>query len=321
VAIETTQYQETYQHALTSAMAVRHHHPGVIRLTGNDRRAFLHRMTTNAVEDLSSWTLRSTVLTTPLARIIDRLWVIDRDNDLLVLTSPNRGQIVQSWLSQHIFFNDAVQAQIATENWSLWGVYGPESIPQVQSHFGFQFPSQTDAGVPIQEGLALRWSAPAGVRLLLKPSGNAKATEAWPDANTEAAAVVFEALRVEAGYPLYGQEFTDDNLPLEAGLRSAIDFHKGCYTGQEIIARMDSRGQLARQLVGLYLSHPGAPGKIVTKKGQQAGELTSCANSPRLGWIGLGVIRTQYLESDASLILAESGQPIQSVTLPFSNPD
>ena len=317
MSLSTTHFVETYHQALNSSLAVRHQNPGILQLSGSDRLSFLHRMSTNALEGLHPWSLRSTTLTTPLARMIDRLWIVQREDDLLALTSPKRGQIVQSWLNQHIFFNDDVQMKALNDEWSLWEMYGPNAAQQIKENFGVELATEPDAIAPFNEGLVMRWSSPKGVRLLLTSPGESLAADRWPLADSQTAAEVFNALRIEAGYPLFGSEFNEDSLPLEAGLQSTIDFHKGCYTGQEIIARMDSRGQLARRLVGFHLDGPCLPGKLITSSGQQAGELTSCAHSPRLGWIGLGVVKTQFLENGSTFVQAEGGQSARWLNLPF----
>lgn len=314
----TTDYEKLYHQAFHGALVVQHQDPGVVQLMGKDRLSFLHRMSTNAIEGLNSWSLRPTTLTTPLARVIDRLWIINRENDLLAVTSPHRGQIAQAWLNQHIFFNDHVMATIPDEKWSLWGVYGPAAAEAVQEHTGLDFSSEPDAAIPIRDGLGFYWRTPGGIRLLLKPDGEATAADRWPAAKSEVATAVFDTLRIEAGYPLFGSEFDEESLPLEAGLQSTIDFHKGCYTGQEIIARMDSRDQLARQLVGFHLDGPSTPGQLLTMTGQSAGKLTSCACSPRLGWIGLGIIMTRFLKDNSSFALADSGQHVRRTQLPFA---
>jgi aminomethyltransferase len=317
MSLSTPHFNETYHQALDSALAVRHRQPDVLQITGSGRLSFLHRMTTNALEDLHPWTLRSTTLTTPLARTIDRLWIVHREDDLLALTSPNRGQIVHSWLTRHIFFNDDIQLTALNEEWSLWGIYGPDAAQQITENFGVELAAEPDAIIAFNQGLAMRWSSPKGVRLLLTPPGETLAADRWPLAESQTAAEVFNTLRIEAGYPLFGSEFNEDSLPLEAGLHSTIDVHKGCYTGQEIIARMDSRGQLARRLVGFHLDGPCPPGKLITSSGQRAGELTSCAHSPRLGWIGLGVVKTQFLENGSAFVQMESGQSARWLNLPF----
>ncbi len=81
---------------------------------------------------------------------------------------------------------------------------------------------------------------------------------------------------------------------------------------------MYSRRQLARQLTGFYLDGPSTPGKLLTLHGQPSGKLTSCVASPRLGWIGLGVVKTQLLENNSTFVLADSGLYAHQAQLPFA---
>jgi aminomethyltransferase len=312
-------FKERYQQAKNAVLVVCHPQPGIIRLAGQDRLSFLHRMSTNAIEGMPDASLRSTTLTTPLARVIDRLWLLSLGKEVWVLTSPGREERVEAWFNQHIFFNDDIEVTPISHHWSLWGAYGPQALSHVAQRLDVDPGSPPGHVAETQYGMLAGWSSPAGVRMLLNSKGEAKAAAQWPEGMSQEAAEVYEILRVEAGQPKFGAEFDEDSIPLEVGLRSTINFEKGCYTGQEIIARMEGHGQLARILVGLRLSEPAQPGRLETKSGQAAGRLSSCVNSPSLGWIGLGVVRTKLLEGQSRLYLADNRQPAEIVDLPFDS--
>jgi folate-binding protein YgfZ len=132
----------------------------------------------------------------------------------------------------------------------------------------------------------------------------------------------FEVLRIEAGLPEMGKEILADSIPLEVGLRPAISFTKGCYIGQEIMARMDSRGRLAKALCGIRLAGFAAPGASIRQRGQRAGTLTSVARSTERGWIGLAIARPQAKSDlDGTVELDGVGQRLegQLVDLPFKS--
>jgi aminomethyltransferase len=120
-----------------------------------------------------------------------------------------------------------------------------------------------------------------------------------------------EALRIAAGYPAFPSEIGEDYIPLEAGLWSAVSFAKGCYIGQEIIARMESRGQIARKLVRLHLEpSAGAAAKRgdrLTRDGADAGVLTSVAPGVPAA---LGYVRSAFAAEGTELALA--GKPVQA---------
>jgi folate-binding protein YgfZ len=132
-------------------------------------------------------------------------------------------------------------------------------------------------------------------------------------------AAAYEAVRVEAGFPRHGDELDDRTIPAEAGLvEASVSFTKGCYTGQELVARIDSRGSnVPRHLRGLLLSGPAEGGARLVlagaaepeapgSAGKEVGRLTSVARSPRLGWVGLGYVG-RSVELGATLAVRDEG--------------
>ena len=102
----------------------------------------------------------------------------------------------------------------------------------------------------------------------------------------------YQVLRVEAGLAEFGRELGDEYIPLEANLWNDVSFKKGCYTGQEIIARMESRQKLAKRLVGLRFGEQVMLPASLWIDEHEAGVVTSVVHSPVLGWIGLGYLKT-----------------------------
>jgi folate-binding protein YgfZ len=130
---------------------------------------------------------------------------------------------------------------------------------------------------------------------------------------------VLETLRVEAGTPRQGRELDEDVLPAEARLDDTIATTKGCYVGQEIVARLRSRGQVNHLLVGLRFegSAPAVDTPLV-RDGKRTGEVTSTAQSPRAGSIGLGFVRREHSEPGTEVDAA--GESAVVVGLPFVAP-
>ena len=123
----------------------------------------------------------------------------------------------------------------------------------------------------------------------------------------------FETWRVEMGIPRFGRDITADNLPQETGLVSrAVSFDKGCYTGQEVVARIHYRGRVQRHFRGLEaLQAPAgapAPGTRLSADGREVGAITSWCESPRFGHIGLAYVRRELGAGDP--IRLESTPPI-----------
>jgi folate-binding protein YgfZ len=145
------------------------------------------------------------------------------------------------------------------------------------------------------------------------------ATEAVA-ASLRAAAVVpigreaLDALRVEALCPWFGQDIGEDNLLHETGLVTALhSTTKGCYVGQEVIARLEGRGgNVNKALRGLRLTAPAAAGAVVTAAGKDAGWVTTAAVSPRLGPIALGYVHRNHFAAGSAVEVA--GAPATVVT-------
>jgi aminomethyltransferase len=108
----------------------------------------------------------------------------------------------------------------------------------------------------------------------------------------------YEYLRIESGRPRFGHELTDGYIPLEANLWADVSFNKGCYTGQEIIARMESRGRIAKRLVLLEGDRRAEMGQALRVGGKKGGTLTSAAAGPQ-GYLALGFVKSSLL-ADAS---------------------
>jgi aminomethyltransferase len=169
-------------------------------------------------------------------------------------------------------------------------------------------------------GAAWRVERPVGggVMLLLAREAASRGAELWN--GTEDAQRAYQILRIEAGLPEIGSEIKDDSLPLEVGLVGAVSFTKGCYIGQEIIARMESRGRLAKELLGVHAEAELAPGEAIHQQGRTVGSVTSATRSPRYGPIGLASVRPSALETlQGSVAIGERAAPGKLVRLPFDS--
>jgi folate-binding protein YgfZ len=131
----------------------------------------------------------------------------------------------------------------------------------------------------------------------------------------------YEIWRIEAGLPAVGAELSEEYTPLEAGLEAAISSTKGCYTGQEVIARQITYDKVTQQLCGLRLERSARPGeRIWTMDGTPVGKVTSAATSPRFGEIALGVVKRPHHQPGADLKVGETFQAAaegRAVALPF----
>ena len=127
-----------------------------------------------------------------------------------------------------------------------------------------------------------------------------------------------EVLRVESGRPRFGYEMTSELMPAEAGIvERAVDFEKGCYIGQEPVARLHYKGRPNRTLRGLRLSRPAARGDVLRLGEKEVGALGTTCVSPALGPIALAVVRREA-ETGDSLAVGEGSVSAEIVELPFT---
>jgi len=158
-----------------------------------------------------------------------------------------------------------------------------------------------------------------GFVLHLPPEAMEAAASALREAGAaELAPPSLDALRVEAGSPWYGPDVTEDNLLHETGLLR--EYHsptKGCYVGQEVVARLEARGGHVNKLLrGLRLTSPAHAGDVVTAEGKDVGRVTTAAVSPRFGPVALAYVHRSRAEPGSAVDVG--GEPATVVALPFA---
>lgn len=291
--------EQEYEAAQTGAIWVRQDDCGRIRSKGRDRVDLLHRMSTNDLTGMQPGEARPTVLTTAIARIVDLVWVLNYPDEAYLLTSPGQGEAVRRWLSRYIFFQDEVVLEDRSATLGQFGLFGPRAAEIAGSLISGAGELSDNRFVSDGEVTALRNQRVAGCGYTLLapiPQIGDLVSKVEAAGAVAASEVTFQVLRIEAGQPYAGHELTDGYIPLEANLWHAVSFTKGCYIGQEIIARMESRGRLAKTLVGLRLSAEVPEGTDVRRDGASVGAITSVALSPRLGPIALAFVKPAHAE-------------------------
>jgi len=288
-----------YEAAHSSSVLVDHSSTfGRFILTDRDRLDLLHRMSTNDMNGLKLGEGCATVLTTALARIIDQLVVWNRDDTALAVAGAGRIRTVRMWLQKHIFFNDKVQTRDVSGEMLHFGLYGKAASEVAErlapgssalSLHHFKEISVNDQSVLIARAFPI---AGDGFTIIAPESIRADVIGLLYDIPT-ISETDYDLLRIESGIPAAGHELTEDYIPLEAGLWDAVSFRKGCYIGQEIIARMESRNKLARTLITLRSPKPITVGTPLQVDGKSVGSVTSSAELPDGDGIGLGYIRTE----------------------------
>ena len=237
-----------------------------VRVAGPGAEEYLNRMVSNDVAALAPGAACEALLLTAKARVIAPLVVLRRSpEDFLLLTEPELGERVRTELLRSRF---ASRAEIELEEHTSHVVFGGEGIPTA------------DYGEPAAEVLD------AGLDETVTPAE-------------------LELLRIRAGTAAWGREVDERVLPAEAGLvERAVDFEKGCYPGQEPIARLHYRGHANRGLRVLALDElPDAETEIVYA-GKSVGRITSAASAPD-GVVALAYVRRE-VPADAELEVGRS---------------
>lgn len=272
-------------------------HCGIIRVSDDDRIRFLHNQTTNDFQSLKPGQGCDTVMVTSTARTIDLATAYVLEDAVLLLVSPNRREFLMQWLDKYIFFADKVQLTDVTNETATFSLIGPGS-DAIMEKLGAEAiigqPYGThqlfDGGVRVAVGSGL---ASPGYTLILPASEKATVWQKIVEAGArEMSDRAFDVLRILQGRPAPEHELTDDYNPLEAGLWHTISFSKGCYIGQETIARLNTYKGVKQHLWGIRLNAPAEIQSAIAIGDEKVGKLTSYTETAD-GYFGLGYIRTK----------------------------
>ena len=300
-----------YSAAKEGAGLIDRSHFGRIKMTGEDALDLLNRLSTNEMMGLSAGSGLSTVLTTNKGRVVDLLTVYCQGDELVLLMAPQNQEKVLSWIDQFVF-GEEVEFQDVTESQAMLTLLGSRAIDiigeltghnviDLDEHHGLQASLQ---GVEVYVARESRLWGQAYNILVDADS----ATDVWNLVLEAGASPVgmetYELLRIESCVPQYGSELSEDYNPLEAKLDSSINFTKGCYVGQEVVARLNTYEKVKRYLVKLHFDNgnvpqPGTP-LVVGEK--EVGTVTSIANLPGNGRsIALGYVRKAHTQPGTQL--------------------
>ena len=285
---------------------------GKLALTGSEAKAFLHGQVTNDIEGLEPGHGCYAAFLTHKGKMLGDLRVLDVGHELLLDTERVALQELFNMIRRYMLGRD-VELHKRTLETALLSLIGPDARriagaeDLVEEHRNR--PAEI-AGVPV---LLVATDVGIDVFAPAESKETVIAELGVPAVDEEAA----EVLRVERGRPRYGVDLDESVIPQEAGLNErAVSFTKGCYVGQETVARLYYRGKPNRHLRGLRLSAPASTGDVLRLGDKQVGRLGTVAVSPVYGPIALALVRREAAPGD-TLAVGDGGVTAEVVEVPF----
>lgn len=322
--------EREYAAATTAAAVADRSDRTLLRLFGRDPARILQGIVTNDVINAPADRAVYAALLTPKGRMVADLRIIRTDSEFLLDVGT---AAVPELLA---LFKRTVPPLFARfedlgATMHVLGVYGPQAAAALAAVLPGELPSaEDDALRELHHGderrfvVATRYAGVPGYDVVASNTLTSTLRQQLAERGVVPLdPATLEVLRIEAGVPRWGTELTPETIPLEAGLKErAISTSKGCYTGQEVIIRILHRGHVNRQLRGLlFSSNASAARELVhPESGKVVGQVTSSAQSPRLGQqIGLGYVRRE-VEPGTILHAGDvAGPRVTVVTLPFAS--
>ena len=280
---------ERAHRAVRNVVGVTEHAFDVLAVTGADRHEFVDDTVTNRVPDADGEGVYALLLD-PQGRIRLDCYVFATTDTLLLFLQAGTGEELAEEWNERTFVQD-VDVEYATDRFGVFGVHGPKATEKVASVLHNASPTEEpltfvrgemEAGVTVirddnlagEEGYLVVCAAadadPVFETLLVRGLNAAPfGRRTW------------ETLTLEAGTPLCESELRD-RVPNVFGLRNAVDFEKGCFVGQEVVSKVENRGQPSSRLVGLAPDALPETGSTVSDAGRPVGDVTRAAVSPML---------------------------------------
>lgn len=300
---ETTDWRDGYHALVESCALIARTDRGAVRVTGERAAEMLNGLLTNQVTGQEGAGCHAMLLT-PKGRVLTDLRVLPSRGHLL-LDVPRRG--LENLLTTFKKYLPPIYSTFEDVSPGLTqlGVYGPKAETAVAGALGAALPEAhlglRDVEVEGSSALVIRnrWLAGDGVEIIAAVEAAralaARLVAAVKDhGGLPAGPTALEVVRVESGIPEYGVDMNLENLAQETGLAEAISYDKGCYLGQEVVARIHFRGHVNRQLRSLQFDAERPPsGARLLEREKEVGTITSVVTSPEHGHIGLGYVRRE----------------------------
>ncbi len=291
-----------------------------LELSGEDRHRFLNGLVTCDVRELAEGEGVYGFFTGPKGHLLAEVVVRARADRLWLELPPGKDAEISEHLGKYLV-SDRVEV-VSLEATLPLTLLGPEAPDRLQDLTGAQElpgPPWRHAelellGCEVLVSADGRWGVAAYT--LWVPAAEASALVDQLLASGGTVPVGYQAadlLRLEEGIAWYGRDFGPANLPQETGIEGAIDYEKGCYLGQEVVARLHFRGQVSRMLrpLGFESDEPPPPGTPLIYEGREAGRVTSAVRSPAKGRVvGIGLLQRRAMEPGTRLQVEGGGEVV-----------
>ena len=300
---------------------------GRIRVSGSEATMFLNGLITNDIKALAANRWMPAAFPTVQGRLIGAVRVVrGNDSTFLIDTEAPSHEAVLKTIARFTLAGDFHVSDLSAETVML-SVQGKRAIEVVEKVFERSFADLPRNGVVEADWQNVRvtiirstHTAEDGFDIVIDSAHAAQLRQSLTDAGAQPVGQdTLEILRLEAGIARYGSDMDETNIVTETNLDDAVSYTKGCYVGQEIIVRIKHRGHVAKKLTGLRFETDRKiePGTIIKSTDDtEVGRVTSTAVSPKVGSIGLGYVRYEYLEAGTNVIV--DGEIRATVTeLPF----
>ena len=324
-------YRALKQAAAIGAIAPR----TAIGISGKDRAAYLQGLLTNDVEALTAGSGCYSAWLTPQGRMLTDLHIFESGDMMLLDVPAALGPATLQRLDQFLFSEDVQFADLSEALTNVW-VHGPRAAAILEHVLGgstgpalqalrpgpvdpasfnawaeYQNARAEFSGSPVVVARVSQLGVP-GFVVYVEPSREEDLKLALQAAGaTLADPAAIETARIEAGYPLFGVDMTEDTIPLEAVIEGrAISLSKGCYVGQEVIIRVLHRGhgRVARKLIALRIDgDPPSRGTKIWSGDREVGFITSATPASRSGTVALGYVHRDFVEPGTRVEIEGSG--------------
>lgn len=293
----------------------------ILEIRGRDRSKVLNNVATQDLRTLESGQAFETFITETKGRSLGHGIAVGLPDRHLFVTVPGQGERLFAHLDRFIIMEDAVVKEISSE-FSVWLACAPSDFPESigtapEQKQSIEYSIEGESVI----GVWAPWVSESSSLLLIPNRIEADLLSKHSKNIIESDLAIrreWEALRIANFWPWYGLDFDDKNLPQEVDRNvQAISFNKGCYLGQETIARLDALGQVQKKLVKLKLETEALPDLtdpaqvVLLSDETEVGQLRSVAQDVSVGVVGIGMVKRSHFSSGTRLAAGQARIPAQ----------